>query len=321
MGYKVIDMLGGLPTAEAVGTFAAGYLTKAHDGYLDMYAERIARLFGLSGEEFRKKSEELNFNERAEFFAERYQGAASMEQFMSSLDEWGVERMVVGRSDEGEISGMVGDNDGISQLVSQYPNKLIGFAGENPHKGMAAVRDLERSVKELGLKGLMLRPFAQQMYPNDRRFYPLYTKAAELDIPVWMHTSINFSYTITLDYGRPIYIDHVACDFPELKLIIGHGGWPWVEEAVAICWKHPNVYIDFVSVLPKYLATPDTGWGSLLCYGNSMLQDKVLFSSGWVMLGMPINQIVEEVAKLPLKEETKEKWLYWNAARLLKIDQ
>jgi len=320
-GYRVIDMFGALPTAEAIGQFVAGTATRAGDGYLDMYGGRMAGLFGMTEEQLRRTSREMPHKELSVLLTERYRSSEiPLDKFMAMLDEWGVEKTVICIADEGEISGMVADNDGLAQLVRKYPDKLIGFAGENPHKGMAAVRDLERCVRGLGLKGLMLRPFAQEMRADDRRFYPLYTKAAELNIPVWIHTSINFSYTITIDYGRPIYLDHVACDFPELKLIIGHGGWPWVEEAMAICWKHPNVYIDFLSVLPRYLTAPDTGWGSLVRYGNTILQDKVLFASAWIMLGIPVDQVISEVAKLPLKEEVKEKWFYKNAAKLLGLD-
>jgi hypothetical protein len=182
---------------------------------------------------------------------------------------------------------------------------------------MKAVRELERCVRELGLKGLVLRPFGLEMCATDRRFYPLYAKAVELNIPIWLHTSINYSYTIAMDYGRPGYVDQVACDFPELKMILGHGGWPWVEEAIAVCMKHPNVYIDFSSILPKYLVTPDTGWGALIRYGGTILQNKILFASGWAMLGMSVEHLIEEVIKLPLNPGVAEKWLYKNAAGLL----
>ncbi|MCK4780836.1 MAG: amidohydrolase family protein, partial [Candidatus Lokiarchaeota archaeon] len=125
--------------------------------------------------------------------------------------------------------------------------------------------------------------------------------------------------TNTMEVERPIYLDVVAQDFPELKIIAGHGGWPWVNEMVAVAWRNPNVYIDIASYLPKYIGMQGTGWETLMHFGNSVLQDKILFGSTWLFMGMSIKQLADEVMKLPLKEKVKEKWLYGNAARLLGI--
>jgi hypothetical protein len=136
----------------------------------------------------------------------------------------------------------------------------------------------------------------------------------ELNIPVTIHCSINFTVNRTIDYGRPLYLDEVACDFPDLKIIANHGGWPWVTEMVAVAWKHPNVYIEIGAVSPKYIGTPGTGWESLMVYGNSLLQDRVLFATDNML---PHQRCVEEIKALSLKTDVKEKWLGLNALNLL----
>ena len=142
-------------------------------------------------------------------------------------------------------------------------------------------------------------------------------RALELGMPIWFHLSINYS-TQTMEVERPVYLDIVAQDFPELKMIAGHGGWPWVAEMMAVAWRNPNVYIDFASYLPKYLTKPGAGWEPLFHYGNSVLQDKVLFGSTWLFMGLSIRELADQVLELPLKEEVKKKWLYENAATLFK---
>jgi hypothetical protein len=154
--------------------------------------------------------------------------------------------------------------------------------------------------------------------PTNKKMYPIYSTCVELDIPIWFHISINYS-TNTMEVERPIYLDVVAQDFPELKIIAGHGGWPWVNEMIAVAWRNPNIYIDIASYLPKYLGMKGTGWETLMHFGNSVLQDKILFGSTWLFMGMSIKQLADEVMKLPLKEAVKAKWLYYNAARLFKI--
>jgi uncharacterized protein len=206
-------------------------------------------------------------------------------------------------------------NEQVAEVVRKYPDRFIGFAGVDPYKGMDAVRELEYAVRTLGMKGLAMEPFEYHLPSNDRRFYPLYSKCVELDIPVNLHCSINFSTMSRMKYGRPLDLDDVAVDFPELKIVAMTAGWPWVSELIAVAWRHPNVYIEIAAVRPKYFDLPNTGWGELLHYGNTVIQDKILFASSWPLL--PLDRTIGEIKELPLKEEVKEKWLYRNSARLL----
>ena len=196
----------------------------------------------------------------------------------------------------------------------------MAYAAADPHKGAEAVRELERSIKELGLHGLAVRPFMHKIRADDHGYFPLYAKCAELKVPVWIHTSVNFTHTSPLDFGRPIYLDGVACAFPALKVIAGHGGWPWVAEMAAVAWKHPNVHLDFATVRPSYMARPGSGWEPLFQYGNHVIRGKVLFASTWMLLGLLPKVLADEVRALPLKPETIERWLGKNAAGLFGIE-
>ena len=233
------------------------------------------------------------------------------------MDEAGVDIAIMPAEDAETTMGMITPNAKVAEFVNKAPDRLLGMAGIDPHKGMQAIRDLEFAYHELGMKTLCLEPWLHQIRSNDKRYYPIYAKCIELDIPVWIHTSLNFVPQLSMDFGRPIYLDEVAGQFPELKLVAGHGGWPWVNELMAVIWRHANVYLDISAIHPKYIAKPGSGWETLICYGNSLLQDRVLFGTAWP--AQSFKDSVEGVQALPLKEEVKRKWLGGNARRLLNI--
>ncbi|MFH2130239.1 MAG: amidohydrolase family protein, partial [bacterium] len=191
--------------------------------------------------------------------------------------------------------------------------------GIDPLKGMDAVREVRRCY-DIGLRGVAMRPFMFGIPPSHRKMYPVYTACVELDMPIWFHLSINYS-TQNMEVERPIYLDIVAQDFPELKMIAGHGGWPWINEMVGVAWRNPNIYIDFASYMPKYFTRPGSGWEPLIHYGNSVLQDRILFGSTWLFMGLSIRELADQVLDLPLKPAVHQKWLYSNAAALFNIGQ
>ena len=152
------------------------------------------------------------------------------EDFLALLESAGIVKSVVKAKDIETTYGRKLPNETVAAFVRRYPGRFIGFAGVDPHKGMDAVRELEYAVRELGLQGLAVEPFEYHLAANDRRFYPLYSKCVELGIPVNLHCSINYSTMSRMEYGRPIHLDDVAVDFPELKIIAMTAGWPWVSD-------------------------------------------------------------------------------------------
>lgn len=322
MDYKIIDTLCYVPTEEVFIDLLVSLPPQMSRYLKDVFGPRVAPLIGIPAEELYNMKKNLSPS-KLKIAIEPYlpkirKITTSVDKFVKELDNMGVEKAVIFNLDEETPSGILGlPNDYYADIVNQYPNKFIGFAGIDPLKGMNAVREIRRAY-ELGLRGVAVRPFMFKIAPNHAKMYPIYSTCVELDIPIWFHLSINYS-TNSMEYERPIYLDVIAQDFPELKIIAGHGGWPWVNEIVAVAWRNPNIYIDIASYLPKYLGMEGTGWEPLIHYGNSVLQDRILFGSTWLFMGLSIKQLAEGVYKLPLKEEVKHKWLYHNAAKLLGI--
>jgi len=121
------------------------------------------------------------------------------------------------------------------------------------------------------------------------------------------------------DYAHPKNLDAVASDFPDLTIVAGLAGWPWVSELVAIATRHKNVYIDIACRRVKHLIAQGAGYEALIYYGKRILQDKILFASGWGTMQVPLKQLIAECDELPLKETVRVKWMHDNAARVLKL--
>jgi len=236
----------------------------------------------------------------------------SEEELVHALGEAGISRAVM--QSEWASGDYRKDNDVVAAIVGRNPKLFVGFAAVDAADGMAAVNELRRSVETLGLRGLNVQPFASRLHPNDKKFYPLYLKCLEYGIPVTIHTGVNYSSDRTIDYGRPIYVDEVACDFPGLRIVLNHGGWPWVNESVAIARKHKSVFIEIGGIAPKYLAKPNSGWEMLLSFADNLLQDQVLFATDSMI---PFQRAVDEAKALPLKAQTLEKLMVCNAERIL----
>ncbi len=244
----------------------------------------------------------------------RERGAGSIDAMVAAMDAAGVELAVM------QAEWGFGDyrklNDAVFRACAGHLGRFIPYVTVNPGADDDMASVVDREVRERGARGVNLQPFAYRLRCNDKRFYPLYAKCRELGVPVTVHCSVNFSSDRSIDFGRPIYLDEVACDFPGLTLVANHGGWPWVNELVAIAWKHPTVYVEIGAISPRYIAKPGTGWEPLLVYGQSLLQDRVLWATDCML---PFERSLAEARDLPIKPEALEKWLGTNAARLLGV--
>jgi len=313
---KVIDLELNLPPSvdEMVDRMTEFILRREEKGlanYGNIFGPAKARALEFTPEELEQMRRELSPEELEGKLRERAEKAVvPLSQFVAQLDEAGIEWGVID----------AGSHDRTAELVAQLPDRFVGVAIVDPRDGMKAVRELERAVKELGLKCFYASPFRYGVRANDKKFYPLYAKAVELGIPVFVYTTMTYRTDFPMDIGRPLYLDEVAMDFPEMKIVAGLGGWPWVPEMVGIARRHQNVYISTAAHRPKYFATPGSGWEMLMQFGNTLLQDRIVFASSWWTYALPIGAVVEEMRALPLKDEVKDKWLYDNAARLFESE-
>jgi uncharacterized protein len=203
--------------------------------------------------------------------------------------------------------------------LRQFPGRFIGLATISPHDGMRGVRELVRLVTEEGFGGLRVSSLYNMVPASDRRYYPLYAKCVELDIPVRIYTNMNYANDRPYDLGHPRHLDQIAMDFPELRIIAGLSGWPWVNETVALLRRHPNLYADTASHRPRYFGVPGSGWEQFLQFGNTLLQNKIMVGLSWEAFGTTMEVLVEEYAALPLKSNVLDKWLYGNAKHFFRL--
>ncbi len=297
---RVIDMWAPIVPVPEIMRHAAEHFPDAMLGYLRVFYKQAP-----TKEAFRRRADTIQLSE---------------EQVVSALDAAGIARSLVTGFDERTSCGETFiPNELVAPLVEHHPQRFIPFAGVDILQGAVALRELQHWVIKRGFRGLSLRPFMIGLPADDRRYYPFYAKCVELGIPVSIHTSANWTTVAINDLGHPRHIDQVAADFPELRIIMSHAGYPWVLEAVLLAWKYPHVYLELAAHRPKYMALPGTGWEPLLRFGQTTIQDKILFGSGWFLIGRPPAELLAEFRTLPIKPAVMEKWLFRNAQALLGV--
>ena len=164
-----------------------------------------------------------------------------VETLIAQMDEAEIEQSVLFAVDAPIVYA---SNEYVKHLIDHHPKRFIGFASVTPYR-TDATKTLEHAISDLGLQGLKLHPPLQQFYPNDKRVYPIYEKAMELDIPVVFHVGTTpFGDRCRLSMANPLLIDDVACDFPHLRIMLTHLGTLFHNEAFMVVEKHPNVFID-----------------------------------------------------------------------------
>jgi predicted TIM-barrel fold metal-dependent hydrolase len=173
---------------------------------------------------------------------------------------------------------------------------------------VAAVHELRRAVRELGMRALRIVPWLWGLPPNDRRYYPLYAECVELGIPFC--TQVGHTGPLrTSETGRPIpYIDDVALEFPDLVIVGGHIGYPWTDEMIALATKYPNVYIDTSAYTARRFPS------ELVAYVRANGRRKVMFATNYPMI--TASRALEGLDGLELDEEATELFLSGNARRV-----
>lgn len=250
-----------------------------------------------------------------------FRGKAREETQAAPADDGGLDRLVADMDRAGIRCGLLvgAENGATGAIHARYPGRFLIFVTMDPTDGMRGVREFERLVKEEGANGLRLSALYNGIVANDRRYYPLYAKAAELDVPVRIYTSMNYANDRPYDLGHPRYLDDVAVDFPELRIVAGLAGWPWVNDMIGLLRRHPNLWVDTAAHHPRYFAQAGSGWEQFLQFGNSLMQDKVMVGLSRYLFGTSFESLIDAYRALPLKETVIEKWLHGNAARFHRI--
>lgn len=233
----------------------------------------------------------------------------TIEDTIRDMDAAGVDRAVIVGVDASTTFRYRVSNDLIARTVAAHPDRLIGFAGADPHMGQRACAELTRAVSELGLRGLKLLPHLHRLRANDPAMYPLYETAAGLGVPVLFHTGTQFHAGTKIKYCHPVDLDEVAVDFPGLTLIMAHFGYPWFYEGLAVVARNQNVYFNIAGWAPRYIPEP------VITQINGPLKTKALFGSDYPLLTRV--RIVDELKRLPLNDNAREMLLDTNPRRVL----
>ncbi len=240
-----------------------------------------------------------------------------VEDYLARMDRAGIARslLIAVRAGDLRVRGSFEvPYDRVHEVCSAHPARFSGLAGVDPTRGMQGLRELEHAVRGLGFVGAHLYPHWFGLAPDAAQYYPYYAKCCELDIPVMMQVGQNLVYSPDRrlpSVGRPICLDQVAIDFPELRLIGIHLGVPWVDEMIAMAWKHENVFIGGDAYAPKH-------WpASFVHYANTYGRDKVLFGTDWPVIDP--ERAVAEVAGLGLRSESHARLMRGNALRVFRL--
>jgi predicted TIM-barrel fold metal-dependent hydrolase len=242
----------------------------------------------------------------------------SIEDLISDMDASGVDKGVILGQDvrsveKKEFANYTLPNEELKKLVDRYPDRLIAFGAVDPRKD-DALEKLETMYKDYGFKGIKLHCDASGLYPNDKLLYPIYEKCQEYGLVVLHHTGTTGLGYCKIRFGRPLDLDDVAQDFPELKIICAHFGWPWIEECFAVATRNPNVYVDFSGWHARYFPP------LLITYMNGLLREKLLFGTDYPMIRTTLwMKEFDEFCRPKLKPGIAERLLGENARRLLKL--
>jgi len=243
------------------------------------------------------------------------------EEYLKSMDELGIDKMVILGKDYGKIGDRQKSNlpdEEVFSFVKAHPDRFIGFTAVHPDREVKAnVERVERAVNDLGLRGIKLNP-ASGFYPNDERLYPVYEKAEELKIPVMVHSGVKPpAEGNRLKYCQPICLDDVAVDFPDLNIIIAHAGYPWLDETIMVGLYAQNVYAD-ISTLNQVeeVMGCEVVLPTLRRLKSSLGVSRILFGSDGIF---NLEKLLQAVRTADfLSESDKEKILGKNAEGIFK---
>lgn len=236
--------------------------------------------------------------------------------FLQLLDKAGLERAVLVNYVAPEVIGYTEKaNEFVRDFVQADPDRLIAVGSVLPSRPNAG-REVQRLVREYGLRGIKLHPPHQLFAPNGyldgklEGLREIYAACEELQIPVIVHTGTSIFPGARNRFGQPLLLEDVAIDFPRLTIVLAHGGRPlWMEEAVFLTRRFSNVYLETSSVPP----------GKLLEYFPALekIRDRVVYGSDWPGPGVrDLGSHLAAVRSLPLQRETLDKILVENPRKV-----
>lgn len=218
----------------------------------------------------------------------------------------------------GIAMGMLGvsaDAEDSLEALRLHPDRFFGSFEVDPNKGMEGVRELEYAVKTLGVKAATAFPAGlnPQVPINDKKFYPIYAKCVELDIPICVCAGIP-GPRVPFAVQDVALIDEVCWFFPDLKFVTRHGCEPWADLAVKLMLKWPNLYYSTSAFAPKFYPR------EIIDYANTRGADKIMYA-GYFPMGLSLDRIFEELPGVGFRDHVWPKFLHENARKVFKLDE
>jgi len=222
-------------------------------------------------------------------------------ELLDLMDRLGVQKAIL------SVNAETPDKE-VLAFTEANPERFALSAYVDPRRGMPALRELERLVRESPVVLARVVPFMNGLPPDDRVYYPLYARCIELELPISVNTGLP-GPPVPGRCQDPMSLDEVCFFFPELELIMAHGADPWWAVAIRLMLKYPNLYLMTSAYAPRYLPP------ELIHFMNTRGQDKILFASDHPVLSL--ERCLQEAQELDLREGVLDKYLYANAQRLL----
>ena len=250
---------------------------------------------------------------------EAMRGGVDIDEYLRKMDRAGIEHslLIAVRAGDARMRGSFAiPYEEIAKWCRLHPDRFSGLAGVDPFRGVAGLKDLDHAVHDLGFVGAHLYPHWFKLAPDHALYYPYYARCCELDIPIMMQVGQNLIYQKDVrlpSVAKPVLLDQIAIDFPDLDLIGIHIGVPWTDEMIAMAWKHQRVFIGIDAYAPKHLPA------SLKHYMNSYGQDKVMFGTDWPVIDP--ERAVEEMEAHAFRPGPYRKVMRDTAVKLFKLER
>ena len=269
-------------------------------------------------------------------------------ELFEKMDEAGIDMMVTVVQETMRVwKDWTGSNELAIDLQEKFPDRILGVFGAEPLDDRNLFKrkrlsEFKSAVREHGIRALGFVPPYGHFQANDRRVYPFYEAATELDVAVYFHQGGGVgggggaAYRAPLKYARPILLDDVVIDFPDLRIHVEHMAYPWTEELLALMKHAPNVYTDvtelfsrpttlawYLMMAKEYGVIERVVWGSdydVLWYPERGLAgyfEKVERETSWLRTEM--NQTLSRCGWPTLSQSEVDGILGMNARRFLRL--
>lgn len=270
-------------------------------------------------EEICENPEKIEFRREQYFLYKQHVWPLSL--FITQLDAAGIDKAVLSAEDvTTRAGGVIVSNEEVKKLVDMYPDRLIGFAGVDPRREDAA-EVLEKAFTELEMKGLKLSPAMQYFMPGDPLMKPLYEICLKYNKPILFEAGMTWVKNSPSKYSNPLNFEDVAIEYPELRMCLGHFGWPWTRETAMLILKYPNLYADtallyFDSPKQFFQTTFNDQLGEY--WIDRMLYDKVMFGSTYPRIEQ--KRMVKATEALNLRPRQRGMVMGENALRFMGME-